>query len=469
MHSPQHLLESWVVSCHVDPTKENERAAYGLCGVSRTTNETRLLLREVIRIDEGDVLESSPVHLKIASRSFLRAIKKAHLQRAAFIFVHSHPTGVPAFSPQDDREELKLFRTAYTRITHPGPHASLVMPRGETPVGRAWLPGGDTAPIETIRVIGNRFRFYRRTLITGQGANARERATVAELTYFDRQIRAFGPELQPLLRALVVGVVGAGGTGSCVIEQLVRLGVGSLVISDGDCFDPSNANRVYGSRVVDADLPKAKLAERSAADVGLQTRVRVLTRPITFKSVFEEFRTCDLVFGCTDDEWGRSLLTRLAIWYYIPVFDMGVKIDSAEGVIRSIQGRVTTLLPGKACLFCRNRITAERVRAEILWAIAPEEAEQLKREGYLPELNEPAPAVISFTTAVAASAMTELLHRLTGFLGVDRVSSEVLHLLSSTRVRTNDRPGLRECFCGDTTRWGRGDTRPALDVTWRPE
>jgi molybdopterin/thiamine biosynthesis adenylyltransferase len=395
-------------------------------------------------------------------------MKRAHQQRAAFVFVHSHPNGLAEFSPQDDLEEQKLFRTAYNRIDHPGPHASLVLTNAEHPLGRVWLGGGGTAPIDTIRVIGNRFRFYRLNQTHSQvGGSAG--AKVEDLTFFDRQIRAFGPDLQPILSSLIVGVVGAGGTGSCVIEQLVRLGVGSVIVSDGDCFDPSNVNRVYGSRVIDAGVPKVKLAERLSADVGFGTKVRVLPRPITFKSVFDELRACDIVFGCTDDEWGRSLLTRLAIWYYIPVFDMGVKIDSDQGAIRSINGRVTTLLPGKACLFCRSRISAARVRAESLWAVAPDEAEQLRREGYIPELEDPAPAVISFTTTVAASGITELLHRLTGFLGSERTSSEVLHLLDSTRVRTNDRPGTADCFCGDPTRWGRGDSSPRLGLTWRPE
>ena len=111
----------------------------------------------------------------------------------------------------------------------------------------------------------------------------------------------------------------------------------------GQTFDASNVNRLYGSRVIDEGLPKLKIIERLIADIGLGTQVRLLPRPITFRSVIEEFRTCDVIFGCTDDEWGRSLLTRLAIYYAIPVFDMGVKIDSKDGLIRSINGRVTTL------------------------------------------------------------------------------------------------------------------------------
>lgn len=148
---------------------------------------------------------------------------------------------------------------------------------------------------------------------------------------------------------------------------------------------------------------------------------------------------------------------------------MGVRIDSEDGIIRSINGRVTTLLPGTACLYCRGRITSERVGIELLRATNPERAVEQVREGYIPELEEPAPAVVPFTTTVAASAIEEFLHRLTGFMGADRNSSEVLHLFDSTMVRRNSKPSREECFCGDRSFWCHGDARPLLDLTWRNE
>jgi hypothetical protein len=131
----------------------------------------------------------------------------------------------------------------------------------------------------------------------------------------------------------------------------------------------------------------------------------------------EQFRECDLIFGCTDDEWGRSLLSKFAIYYLIPVFDMGVKIDSESGSIHSIQGRVTTLLPSAPCLFCRGRIRADRVREESINATDPQRADELRKEGYAPELEDPAPAIIPFTTAIASSAIIEFIQRLRGFMG----------------------------------------------------
>jgi hypothetical protein len=188
-----------------------------------------------------------------------------------------------------------------------------------------------------------------------------------------------------------------------------------LIISDGESFEASNVNRVYGLRVVDDTVAKVKIAQRLAADIVLGTKVELVEKPVSYQSALKRFR--DIVFGCIDDELGRSLLNSFAIYYYVPVFDMGVKIDSNDGVIRSIQGRVTILMNGAACLHCRSRISAERVAAQAQWEAGPEGAQALQDEGYLPELGDAPPAVVAFTTAVAASAITEFLHRLTGFHG----------------------------------------------------
>jgi hypothetical protein len=287
--------------------------------------------------------------------------------------------------------------------------------------------------------------------------------------FFDRQVRAFGPDLQRLLARLRVGIVGIGGTGSAVLEQLTRLGIGELVISDGQTFEASNVNRLYGSRTIDQGVLKAKIGQRLVADVGLDTRLTVLDRPITFQSVAAALRDCDFIFGCTDDEWGRSILSRMSIYYGVPVFDVGVRIDSQDGHIRSIQGRVTTLMPGSACLFCRGRITADRIAIESLRATDPKTAAERVREGYAPELEDPAPAVIPFTTTVAASSVSELLHRLTGFMGDDQNSTEILHLFDVPSVRRNTKPSHLGCFCAPRVSWMRGDVRPFLDTSWVPE
>lgn len=449
------------LAAHLFGKSLTERAAYLICGLSESTNETRLLVREVIPVTSADVLDSSQTHMKIVARSFLSAIKKADAAKACFVFVHSHPSGMSKHSTRDDAEEEALFRTAYNRIHCRAIHASIVYSDVEKPIGRVWLEDGRTEPIQLIRIVGDRFRFLHAP-DTNDGMSV-------DFARYDRQVRAFGPEMQRLLSGMSVGVVGAGGTGSSVIEQLIRLGVGKVTISDGQHFEGSNVTRVYGSRCSDDGTAKTRIMERMASDVGTGTRIIPIAKPITFRSAMKQFRDCDVVFGCTDDQWGRSLLTRLNIYYYIPVLDMGVRIDSEHGELRSVQGRVTILVPGTACLFCRRRITPEVIAAESNEALDPVGAAQLRREGYAPELGSVAPAVITFTTSIAASAVSEFLHRVTGFMGSERCSSEVIHLFDRGIVRANHTPPRPGCFCADQKNWGRGDRPKFLDVAWRPE
>ena len=437
-----------------------ERAAYLVCGLSRTPSEVRLLVRHVIAVPDADLLAQTADHLSIPARSFLPAMKRAESEQAAFVFVHSHPDGVPDHSEQDDREEPGLFRTAYNRITMPGAvHGSLVLSDPTTPRGRVWLDGGTTCPVDLIRVIGRRFRFFPRSGFDHS----------VDTSFHDREVRAFGPDILPLLQGLTAGVVGAGGTGSSTVEQLIRLGVGHLIVADGQKLERSNVSRVYGSRVGDVGKPKADLMGLLSRDLGLNTQVDAISRPITYESVMKAFRDCDIIFGCTDDQWGRSLLTAFSVSYCVPVFDLGVKIDSADGVIRSIPGRVTTLMPGLPCLYCRRQITAEGVSAEQLEEFAPDEAAGRRREHYIPELPSAEPAVIAFTTATAALAISELLHRLTGFKGEDYQAGELVVRFDEGMIR---KPGASQqpgCFCTNPAFISRGDQPRFLNQTWRQE
>lgn len=443
---------------HLSGTPDREAAAYLICRLSRTASETRLLVREVAPVRGDDVIEASAQHMKLSSASFRRAMKTADRQKGSFGFVHSHPPGNPAHSVQDDKEEATLFRSAYARIRNDSVQLSLIFCEGRITAGRVWLEDGSTAPISFIRVIGNRFRFQ--SLVDDE-------RPIPE--FFDRQVRAFGPDVQRLLSSLTVGVVGVGGTGSAVLQQLARLGVGQLVVADGETFEASNVNRVYASRTIDQDIPKVKLAERFIADVGLSTGFVAIDQSVTRRSAFEGLRDCDVVFGCTDDYWGRSLLSRLAVYYAIPVFDLGVKISSVDGEIGAVEARCTTLMPGTACLYCRGRITAERVAAQSIRTLNPDRAERLAEEGYIPELEDAAPAVIPFTTAVASTGIAEFLNRLTGYRGETQISSEVLLRLHEQEIRTNTKRPKSDCFCADTYFLNRGDASPLLDTVWPQE
>lgn len=429
---------------------DHEGAAYLLCGRSNPGDEMRLLVREVMPVVDDDYLVRDRDRLSIASQSYTRAAKRAAAIRASLVFVHSHPPGFDKYSTQDNVEEPKLMAFFAERLPDM-PHGSVLVLADGRLRGRAWVDGNWNR-MERLRVVGTRFRFFDD--VEGQ----------AEIPpFFDRQVRAFGPDIQRLLARLHIGIVGVGGTGSAVVEQLIRLGVGTISTFDGEDFDPSNVNRVYGSRLGDAGAPKVRLVERTVMDVGVGTKLIVHPSHITDETTAKALRPCDVVFGCTDKHTPRGTLVRLALWYLIPVIDIGVKIDAPDGTLRGVDGRVTALLPNEACLFCRQRISPKIIMLE---SLTPEEWAARADEDYAPELDTTAPAVIPYTTAVAAQAVSELLHRLTGFMGEERVSSETLILFHEPSIKTNRVKPVAGCLCTQRNNWGLGDRRSFLDLMW---
>lgn len=419
-----------------------------LCSVSETEGELRLLGREVIPVEQDHYLKREPFVLSISSFSFTRVAKYAQRNNLSVLFVHSHPGGLLEYSPQDDEEEQKL--QAFLRSRIPARiHGSLLLTETGI-IGRIFI--GQFQKISRIRVMGSRFRFFDD-----------DSGDYKHVPFFDRQVRAFGKDIQLQLQRLNVGVVGVGGTGSAVVEQLARLGVGTLSIFDGDHFDDSNVNRVYGSSATDSGIKKVDIAKRNVDRIGLGTLVLRYPKHITNEQVAKELRRCDVIFGCTDKQQPRSILVQLALRYLIPIIDTGVVIESAKGTITDVVGRVTTLLAGEACLFCRKRITPQGIQLE---SLSKEERASLAREGYAPELDAPAPAVVPFTSSIASFAVSEFLHRLTGYMGGDRYSSELLCFFDQNRLRTNRLEPDANCLCAQRSIWGRGDSVPFLNIAW---
>lgn len=317
------------------------------------------------------------------------------------------------------------------------------------------LPGGPpgSIPVDCVRILDHRWRL----LLSGGGAGGLGSA-------FDRQIRAFGNDGQRLLARLRVGVVGAGGTGSAVCEQLIRLGIGELLVLDPDVIndDGSNVTRVYGSTMNDIGMPKVDIVARSAEEIALGTKVSPIQGTINDEATARLLTDCDVVFGCTDDNRGRMTLSRVALWYLIPVIDMGVKLTSSDGTLTGIEGRVTVLGPETGCLQCRGRINPRALQAEVL---QPAERADRVAEGYAIGLAERDPAVVAFTTGVSSQAVSEFLAR-TFSLDDEPSSTELLMRFHRRDIRRNTRSGKPGHWCTDPNNIGAGDAMPFLGTMW---
>ena len=75
----------------------------------------------------------------------------------------------------------------------------------------------------------------------------------AEDSELDARQKAALGRVHNVVRAMTAAVVGCGGLGSPIAEQLARMGVHRLLLVDDDVLDtPSNARRVFGTTKADA-------------------------------------------------------------------------------------------------------------------------------------------------------------------------------------------------------------------------
>jgi molybdopterin/thiamine biosynthesis adenylyltransferase len=424
-----------------------EGAAFVLCGQARSPASLKLLSHAIVPVKSDEYETRGPYGLTIGSKTLTRVAKLARHEDLSVLFAHSHPNGIAHFSPQDDSEETKLIPFLQARVPN-RVHGTVVL-TNDSVVGRLFDEQRFAA--DAVLSVGERIRLWT------------DHSKHEEDLIHDRQVRAFGKTAQNVLRNLHVGIVGLGGTGSPVAQQLYRLGVGKLTLFDSDHLELSNLSRLYGSSSRQVGLSKVDVVKEALESIGLNTQVLAVADSINFEEPARRLRECDIVFGCTDKQIPRAILGQLSLAYNIPIFDLGVLIDSHGGVIRGVHGRVTTLIAGEACLFCRGRISPEVIRVE---ALPSTERRAQIEEGYAPELDEPAPAVIPFTTAIASAGVTELLQRLTGFMGSERKSSELLFAFDENRIRTNRIASREDCSCSDVSRWGRGDEQPFLGLIW---
>ena len=436
-----------------------ETAGVLLVSVVRIGNDdVRLLGREFLPVPDSAYLRRNSDSLTIASEGYVPALARAEAINATALWVHTHP-GVgssPEPSSHDDIVDRQLAETFRLRSGSDYYGALILAPRdpGVAFTGHISVDGAGTTSIARMWAVGDRFR-----LTHAHGLSVPE-----PLEIFDRNVRAFGSAIQQTLGDLKFAIIGCGGTGSAVAEQLVRLGVRQFLLVDPETLSPSNITRVYGSCQADIGRAKVEIAADHIRRIAPESVCETLQSMITESATAKQLRSCDLIFGCTDDNAGRLVLSRIPTYLLTPVIDCGVLLSSDEhGNLIGIDARVTTVVPEQACLLCRGRINEGRAGAELL---TPQERRRLEGEGYAPALGRTEPAVVTFTTMTSATAVSELLERLIGY-GPDPRPNEVLLRCHEREISTNFMAPRVGHYCSEVAgKMGAGMTDPFLELAW---
>ena len=166
-------------------------------------------------------------------------------------------------------------------------------------------------------------------------------------------------------------VVGCGGLGGHILDQLARIGVGFLRVVDGDVFEASNLNRQLLSEVNLLGVSKAKAAADHITRVNPYVTIEAVQAFLTEDNAAELLADCDIVMDALDNIESRRILAAACEKANIPYI---------YGAIQGWIAQAAISLPGD----------------HLINTLYPEEIEITDK------------SVLSFTPALCASMQTAL-------------------------------------------------------------
>jgi len=295
-----------------------------------------------------------------------RAIERAQERGGGLLRVHTQPGGVTA-SSIDTESAARVYKADASRLPPDAPFGAAITNSDDDWTMRVYEPTRDSddptvTHTDAVRIVGpthDRPPFEKRP--TGSGSTAGNAVNAQEQ---DSTIQLWGADGQAVLGELTVGVVGCGGVGSILAEDLARLGVGELVFVDFDRLERANFNRAQGAKRIEVEQERLKtrvaerVAQESATAESLATRVvdgSVVENDPEYMAV-PDLLDCDIILSGVDAARPRQVLGALARAHCIPVIDGGSRLHADEDSVLEPEAKVETAVagPGWPCFECQR-------------------------------------------------------------------------------------------------------------------
>lgn len=178
---------------------------------------------------------------------------------------------------------------------------------------------------------------------------------------FDRQ-SFLGSNSQNLFENIKVGIVGYGGGGSHIGQQLAHIGVKNITVFDDDKIEITNLNRLVGGVYDDVKnaILKINIAKRVMKRIFPKSNLTLIAKK--WQQAPDELQKCDIIFGSVDSYTERQQLESECRRFLIPLIDIGMDVHDSGGY--SMSGQVILSMPGMACMSCYGFLTEEKLAKE---------------------------------------------------------------------------------------------------------
>jgi molybdopterin/thiamine biosynthesis adenylyltransferase len=362
---------------------------------------------------QSDYVSRSRGHVTLCKEYILDILRELaeRLDVDTIIDVHTHPFAQANvhFSGIDDGDEAEFSRFLSERFDDVR-YGSLVLSRSDYSA-RMWERQGKylSAVTATIKTQTKPENWPAAFL------NRKSRKARTDHRIFDRITEYIDAEiLRGFIEDQRVLIIGVGGLGSLLAENLVHMGFHELFLVDPDFVEFSNLSRLVGATYNDAKQGRAKVdvVKDHLININPKVRVHALRVPVEDKRIETIAAAVDWIVVATDNHGSRFHAQSLAMRFFTPLLSVGVNITVKERTIADLSGEVITVRVGDCvCLNCLGRLNPIKIASEQ----HPDELirTELVEKGYVQGVNVKEPAVKTLNAVVAALACDQLINEFT--------------------------------------------------------
>lgn len=379
-----------------------EHFVFFLTEVVTVKNKIIFLVKDIIKISDKET-ESDLFSLRIKTDPLLQVINTANTKKLALVEIHNHFSGISDvdFSKTDENGFEEFVPYVLDSIPNK-PYAALVTTEKEDFEGRSWNDQGKCSPVSSVRIIGEKFK---KTFTTSGKKNLPDLEENDKI--YARQILAFGKEGLRKIQALKIAIVGVGGIGSHLSQQLAYLGVRNFVLVDPDKVEDSNLNRLVGAAPTDIGKFKVDVISDMINSINPEIKIKKFNCELRNGDVFSELKDTDIIFGGLDNDGPRLILNQISYAYYTPYIDCATGIDVEDEKIELAGGHVMIVQPEGPCM---ENCTKILDKTEVLdFLSSKEEYENRKKLGYVKGANIKNPSVVSLNGMIASFAINQFI------------------------------------------------------------
>jgi molybdopterin/thiamine biosynthesis adenylyltransferase len=141
---------------------------------------------------------------------------------------------------------------------------------------------------------------------------------------YQRNYKSISVEDQAKLANSTIAIVGCGGLGGSMAEEFSRLGVGNLILVDGDRIEESNLNRQLFATEKTLGQLKAEAARDRLRTVNSEVNLKIISDWFNEDNAADLFKGADLVCDALDSISRRVSLERACHRLDLPLVFAGI-------------------------------------------------------------------------------------------------------------------------------------------------